>query len=167
MNHLRVSLDVIPPVNSLILPVLCDFLLNVFFVVGVGECSKDVSSLVGQYFSLISEEDYDISLQTQAFELTAAFSVLNILLENGLDKSKLSSKYHDAYLTAEVFLLVIFQTFAAKWLLLYKYLCISGITEIQHILKQVHTNSQSNNEAGDIGSLLKENMDKLTVKLLQ
>jgi len=51
--------------------------------------------------------------------------------------------------------------------ILYKYLCISGITEIQHILKQVHGNSQSDNEPGEIGSLLKENVEKLAVKLLQ
>jgi len=66
---------------------MCD--LYVF----VGKCSKDVSSLIGHYFSLLNEEDYDVSLQAQTFELTAAFSVLNILLENGLDKSKLSGKY--------------------------------------------------------------------------
>ncbi|XP_065911927.1 protein SAAL1-like isoform X2 [Dysidea avara] len=99
-------------------------------VVTLGECSKEVSSLVGQYFSLLAEEDYDVSLQSQAFGLTAALSVLNILLENGLDKSKLSS-----------------------------------ITEIQHVLKQLHDNSQSNNESSDIGSLLTENVEKLIVKL--
>ena len=71
----------------------------------VGECSKEVSSLVGQYFSLLAEEDYDVSLQSQAFGLTAALSVLNILLENGLDKSKLSSKYCDGHYNEVVLLM--------------------------------------------------------------
>ena len=48
--------------------------------------------VIRKYFSLFLEkEDCEFSeTETTAYEMTAAMSVLNILLENGYDKSELS-----------------------------------------------------------------------------
>ena len=47
-----------------------------------------------KYFRLVvEEEDFETSLMdTKVYEMTAALSILNILLENGCDKSELSGK---------------------------------------------------------------------------
>ena len=49
-----------------------------------------------KYFRLVVEEeeyDHKISVnETKAYEMTAALSILNILLENGYDKSELSGE---------------------------------------------------------------------------
>ena len=60
----------------------------------VGKCKKKVVDVVRKYFSLIVDEEYDILsvMETTAYEMTAALSILNLLLENGYDKSELSGK---------------------------------------------------------------------------
>ena len=51
--------------------------------------------VVRRYFGLVVEEEYDILsvMETTAYEMTAALSILNILLENGYDGSEMSSKF--------------------------------------------------------------------------
>ena len=51
--------------------------------------------VVRKYFSLVVEEEYDILsvMEITAYEMTAALSILNILLENGCDRSELSGKF--------------------------------------------------------------------------
>ena len=51
--------------------------------------------VVRKYFSLVVDEEYDILsvMETTAYEMTAALSILNLLLENGYDKSELSGKH--------------------------------------------------------------------------
>ena len=59
----------------------------------VGKCKKEVVDVIRKYFGLVVE-DYDTPImETTAYEMTAALSILNILLENGYDKSELSGKY--------------------------------------------------------------------------
>lgn len=58
----------------------------------VGKCKKEVVDLVRNYFGLVVEEHEEISvMEAKAYEMTAALSLLNVLLENGYDKSELFS----------------------------------------------------------------------------
>ena len=58
----------------------------------IGKCDSDNVNLVRKYLSLVVEEEGD-EIETKAYEMTAALSILNILLENGYDKFELSSKH--------------------------------------------------------------------------
>ena len=58
------------------------------------KCREKVVGLVTKYFGLVVEEDYETSvMEMEAYVMTAALSILNILLENGYDKSELSGEY--------------------------------------------------------------------------
>ena len=58
----------------------------------IGNCDSDNVNLVRKYLSLVVEEEGG-EIEAKAYEMTAALSILNILLENGYDKLELSSKH--------------------------------------------------------------------------
>lgn len=78
----------------------------------VGKSKKEVVDIVRRYFGLVVEEEYDILsvMETTAYEMTAALSILNILLENGYDKSELSGKVasHNVHLYFKIFVFMYF-----------------------------------------------------------
>ena len=53
----------------------------------VGKCEKQVVSLVRKYFNLVFEGEDEVSVaEANVYEMTAALSILNILLESGCSK---------------------------------------------------------------------------------
>lgn len=76
----------------------------------VGKCDSDIVHLVRKYLSLVVEEEDD-EIETKAYEMTAALSILNILLENGYDKSELSSKHANLYLIDFIFIYLYFRLY--------------------------------------------------------
>ena len=58
-----------------------------------------VVNLVRKYLSMVVEEEdgETLLIETKAYEMTSALSILNILLDNGYDKSDLSSKHANMY----------------------------------------------------------------------